>query len=424
MLKRNKFICIVLIIFILVCLTIGYSFLNTTLTINGTSKIQKNTWDVHFDNIKVNEKSVVANVEPTVSNNTIISNFEIVLKKPGDFYEFTVDAINDGSLDAMIDSIIKTPDLTTEQQMYLNYSIEYQNAEQITTKQLIKSGEFVRLKVRVEYKKDITVSDLPTNTEILSLGFNINYVQSDGTGSVVLNNGVELFKIVSGDYDTPGSEICIGEECFYVLYSDDDTVTMLAKYNLHVGNVVVDLNEETEEYILQPLENPTGIQDSSAIGVNQDLDGNINFPIVGVVSFSESGYWEENGVLKPEYGETYDNYSANVYDSNSILYPYVENYRRYLISQGVTPIEARILYYEDSIRAIEILNQEDDPPWFYSTTYWSGTSFGPFINMEYTIIMFSNSELPIFPVEPQINTAAGVRPVIVISKNDIAFEEK
>ena len=62
----------------------------------------------------------------------------------------------------------KTPDLTTAQQKYLNYIIEYQNGEQITTKQLVKQNEFVRVNVRVEYKKDISVEELPTETDNLS----------------------------------------------------------------------------------------------------------------------------------------------------------------------------------------------------------------------------------------------------------------
>ena len=37
--------------------------------------------------------------------------------------------------------------------------------------ELLKSNEFVRVKVRVEYKKDISVEELPTETDNLSLGF-------------------------------------------------------------------------------------------------------------------------------------------------------------------------------------------------------------------------------------------------------------
>ena len=44
---------------------------------------------------------------------------------PGDFYEFTVDIVNNGIIDTMIDSINKALDLIVAQEKYLNYIIEY-----------------------------------------------------------------------------------------------------------------------------------------------------------------------------------------------------------------------------------------------------------------------------------------------------------
>ena len=100
----------------------------------------------------------------------------------------------------MIDSISKTPNLTTAQQKYLNYVVEYQNGEAITTKQMVKANNFVRLKVRVEYKKDLTEDDLPTTTDNLTLGFTLNYIQADNAGIEVPNNGSSTLKFtVDGD---------------------------------------------------------------------------------------------------------------------------------------------------------------------------------------------------------------------------------
>ena len=113
--RSKKTIYIALILFLSIGFCIGYAALNTTLTINGTSTIEKNTWDVHFENLKVKEGSIEAIVEPTLSSGTIISNFQLSLNKPGDFYEFTIDVVNNGTLDAMISSIEKTPDLTENQ---------------------------------------------------------------------------------------------------------------------------------------------------------------------------------------------------------------------------------------------------------------------------------------------------------------------
>lgn len=41
---------------------------------------------------------------------------------------------------------------------------------------------------------------------------------------------------VTGNGETPGDELCIGDECFYILNYDGDNYTLFSKYNLYVGN--------------------------------------------------------------------------------------------------------------------------------------------------------------------------------------------
>ena len=189
--KKNKKSYVLLALFALIGITIGYAVLSTTLNINGKSTISKNTWDVHFDNINVTDESVEAVKLPTIEDDTTV-DFEIALNMPGDFYEFTVDVVNNGTIDAMIGSINKTPILTEEQAKYLDYTITYQNNLEITSKQLVKKDESVRLKVRVEIRKDIDPSDLPEVGDVLYLSFTANYQQADETGISVSDNGVAI----------------------------------------------------------------------------------------------------------------------------------------------------------------------------------------------------------------------------------------
>ena len=189
--KKNKKSYVLLAVFALIGITIGYAVLSTTLNINGKSTISKNTWDVHFDNINVTDESVEAVKLPTIEDDTTV-DFEIALNMPGDFYEFTVDVVNNGTIDAMIESINKTPILTEEQAKYLDYTITYQNNLEITSKQLVKKDESVRLKVRVEIRKDIDPSDLPEVGDVLYLSFTANYQQADETGISVSDNGVAI----------------------------------------------------------------------------------------------------------------------------------------------------------------------------------------------------------------------------------------
>ena len=163
--KENSLIILVLIF----CLSVGYATIGRTFMITGNSEIKENTWDVHFENVQIITGSVDTNKEPTIDNNNLSIDFDFMLNLPGDFYEFTVDVVNSGTIDAMIESIFMTPVLL----IYLNYTIEYQNGEQITSKQLLKVGEAVRLKLRVEYRTDLSPESLPTEIKTSNLGFTV-----------------------------------------------------------------------------------------------------------------------------------------------------------------------------------------------------------------------------------------------------------
>ena len=193
-LKNKKFLYIILTVIVIsiFTLTVVYAALSTQLTINGNADVVGSTWDVHLENPVVTSGSV-SDTLPTITNSSN-ATFNATLNVPGDFYEFTIDVVNDGSIDAMIDSVVKTPELTAEQSKYFNYDITYHSGESITSKQLVKSGSFVRLKVRLEYKKNLTTSDLPTANVSLSLGCTLVYSQADNNGVDVDNNGIFAIK--------------------------------------------------------------------------------------------------------------------------------------------------------------------------------------------------------------------------------------
>ena len=385
-----------MVFILMLCITIGYAALNSTLNINGKSNISKNNWDIHFDNISVIDGSVEAVKIPTVTDKTTV-DFEVALNLPGDFYEFTVDVVNAGSIDAMIESINKTSDLTLEQEKYLNYIIEYQNGEQITTKQLVKKEDFVRLKVRVEYKSDIIASDLPTITETLNLGFVVNYVQSDGTGSSVKDNGVKsIYTLVSGDLDTPGSEISIGDEHFYIMDSDEESLTILTKYNLYAGYKC-----DSNLYSCTPYgEEATGLQDSNMRAYVPGLSSR-----EGIIEFSETNYWA---------GESSE-YPLYVYDENSILYSYVENYKEYIEEKEATVREARLITYEEMIyfgciNANETISCGGVPKWLLANGYWTGSA------KEDGRMYAVDSRGFLYDQVPNNNLVFGIRPVLVLNR--------
>lgn len=82
---------------------------------------------------------------PVITNKTNVS-FDVQLDKPGDFYEFTVDVKNNGSIDEMVDSITKTS-LNSSQSVYLDYVVTGLNE-----KSLLIAGKLKKVNVKVIFK--------------------------------------------------------------------------------------------------------------------------------------------------------------------------------------------------------------------------------------------------------------------------------
>jgi len=170
-----------IILFITLFFTVGYAYLNTMLTINGNTTVRKNTWDVHFENIVKVDGSIDATSEAVIVNDTVI-NFTADLSLPGDFYSFTVDVVNDGSIDAMLSEILKTG-LTVSQEEYVIYTVTYSDGEEILAKDSLPSGKQDQLLVLVKYRDDVDTSILPTEDQSIVLNLNADYVQDDGTST-------------------------------------------------------------------------------------------------------------------------------------------------------------------------------------------------------------------------------------------------
>ena len=207
--EQKKKNIIVLFLILSLSLGLGYALLRTNLTINGTSKIKGNTWDVHWENVQVTEGSVelsTGDVGAAIGSNTTEVSYAITLNQPGDFYEFTVDAVNAGSIDAMIDVITSTyqigegtvTEITSENlPTYLNYSVTYGDNIPLTANQELKAGETETYKVRIEFKRDIEESDLPDTMQSIVFTFGVDYVQGDSNATSVPHPSLNNYVVTS-----------------------------------------------------------------------------------------------------------------------------------------------------------------------------------------------------------------------------------
>lgn len=171
---------IFVIVFLILLMGVGFAYLSERLKINNTATIAANAWNVHLENVVVRSGSVEATT-PIIGSDRISVTASVTLTKPLDFYEFSVDVVNEGTLNAKLDTIIKTI-LTAEQQKYLNYTITYQDHTEIKKNDLLAPGERETLRVVVEMKDVVDASYLPAEAVTLSLEGQLKYVQDDGKG--------------------------------------------------------------------------------------------------------------------------------------------------------------------------------------------------------------------------------------------------
>ena len=156
--KNNKIILVLIIAF---TLFIGYAVLSKTIDIKGFAGFKKNTWKIVWDadSVEVTSGSTV-DVTPIVNEekNTVTYTAELAL--PGDFYEFTVDAVNEGSIDGVLSVNSLIPIVTDENGEIINlpegliYTIKYADGGELKKNHLLKTGERQKYRIRIEYDKD------------------------------------------------------------------------------------------------------------------------------------------------------------------------------------------------------------------------------------------------------------------------------
>ena len=189
---------------LLLMITLGYAFLTANLNINGTSKIKDARWNIHFANLALTDGSVTLGEGDSAAviteNNTTEVTYAVTLTKPGDFYEFTVDAVNEGTIDGMVNLVTSTMKEGTGEAVnitdsnlppYLSYSATYSDGKKIEKNHSLKSGKSEKYKVRIEFKKDITATQLPGAEKSFTFNFQVDYVQAD-------NNAVDVQHMFTG----------------------------------------------------------------------------------------------------------------------------------------------------------------------------------------------------------------------------------
>lgn len=177
--KHLKLISLILILII----SIGFAYLTSSLVINGIIGYKGNTWNIYFDNIHMITNDVGGD-KPIINNSKDTVDFSITFSEPGEVYKFSVDVVNDGTIDAMLSEILTTG-INSSNSKYLSYTVKYYDDTELSVNDGIKAGTKTRLNVEVNYKYE-TDELAPAGNQDFSV--KLTYVQA--SDNAVFKNSV------------------------------------------------------------------------------------------------------------------------------------------------------------------------------------------------------------------------------------------
>ena len=185
--KRLKYyIFLALVLFI----SIGFAVLSTNLSINGLLNFTQNTWSIKLKNVVVDDNSVTKTT-PTINQDENTVTFSAELNKPGDFYSFNIDVLNESTVDAMLGSITING-ITSEYSDYLSCLVTYSNGVTPNPNDILYKTARVTLNVKLLYK-DIETSQIPENILNPTITITINYKQANNSAVFVTNTNHWIF---------------------------------------------------------------------------------------------------------------------------------------------------------------------------------------------------------------------------------------
>lgn len=432
--EKNKMF---LVLILLITITIGYAAIATTLKINGTSDVKRATWNVHWQNPNVVEGSTSQNV-PVLSENNTVATFTATLTEPGDFYEFTIEAINEGSLDAMIETIsskMNGEELNSENlPAYLEYSITYDNGSEIKNNDELNSGDIQVYRVKLKYRQDVDPSVLEELDHTFNFEFSLKYVQKRGNQTPKIKLCRRTTNLHKETCNADDNNYCkrthqTGEEIVYGNLSNTDTLNVGDALDCDVdGNNRYDADERF--YYLRTLNNKEVLVFYSNVEKGNpnnkyyapyDSDGNptVNGPKTAILDLPTEKQWRRVKLL---------NNTRDIYDNNSSVKLSNFSYNGYAARLlNVNDLDAgcnsnltgQVIGNRGALDNCEFLYENTAYADGNSSTklnsYWIENIFQYNTNLTYIIATYSGN----LGTPSANSTNIGVRPVIEVNLSDI-----
>ena len=186
--EKLKNVILVVLAVCLIGITVAYATLSQNLDISGVAKVGKTSWNIHFTKVLTPKAEGYAEGGKATlnSDSTVLTVSEGVLKVPGDTITYVFDVINEGDLDAEVETVLttidscKASDDTTDVTMYcdkIKYDLVYQDTkEEVKKNDQLLNGESKTLNLIITYDKNKELTSLPSTEIVLSnITSTINY---------------------------------------------------------------------------------------------------------------------------------------------------------------------------------------------------------------------------------------------------------
>ena len=149
---KKKYLFIILFILLLSGITLGYSRLLETLSIDGDVTVSPVNFDIRLKELTITDGSFLNEGNNTSSidiNNNKKVNFNVSLSEPNQFYEFTFKIANQGTMGGYLTSITETG--TTIEEINSNDNIFYSVETLPVTNDYFNVSMEKTIKIRIEF---------------------------------------------------------------------------------------------------------------------------------------------------------------------------------------------------------------------------------------------------------------------------------
>ncbi len=178
--RNSQMIIIGILAVAVLTMSVGFAAYTQTLDFTGSAAVTGASWKINFlpETYAESAGSVTVDAANRTIDGTSVT-YAVSLEKPGDFYEFSLDVKNAGTFDADLTGITMTA-LTTAQQKYLTYTINYDGTDYTSSASSLTvsldPNVTKTVKVRVEYIYPEDPEDLPS-TVTIPLTASLTYTQ-------------------------------------------------------------------------------------------------------------------------------------------------------------------------------------------------------------------------------------------------------